>query len=45
MTLGPITPQFSAELKKIGDQMLEDWLKKAGPEGKKITDAYYARIK
>jgi len=25
--------------------MLEDWLKKAGPEGKKITDAYYARIK
>ena len=45
MTLGPITPQFSAELKKIGEQMLEDWLKKAGPEGKKITDAYYARIK
>jgi len=45
MTLAPITPQFAGELKKIGEQMLEDWLKKAGPEGKKITDAYYARIK
>jgi TRAP-type C4-dicarboxylate transport system substrate-binding protein len=45
MTLGPISPQFAAELKKIGDQMLEDWVKKAGPEGKKIVDAYQARIK
>lgn len=45
MNLAPISPAFRAELKKIGDQMLEDWLKKAGPDGKKIIDAYYARIK
>jgi len=45
MTLAPITPQFAAELKKIGDQMLDEWIKKAGPEGKKITDAYYSKLK
>ena len=45
MNLAPISPAFRAELKKIGDQMLEDWLKKAGPDGKRIIDAYYARIK
>lgn len=45
MNLAPISPAFRAELKKIGDQMLDDWLKKAGPDGKKIIDAYYARIK
>jgi TRAP-type C4-dicarboxylate transport system substrate-binding protein len=27
-------------LKKIGDQLTEDWLKKAGAEGKAIVDAY-----
>lgn len=45
MTLTPISPAFRAELKKAGDQMLEDWLKKAGPDGKKIVDAYYAKLK
>jgi hypothetical protein len=40
MTLTAISPAFSAELKKIGDQMLDDWLKKAGPDGKRIIDAY-----
>jgi TRAP-type C4-dicarboxylate transport system substrate-binding protein len=45
MTLNPISPAFSAELKKIGDQMLDDWLKKAGPDGKKIIDAYRDKIK
>ncbi len=45
MTLSPISPVFSAELKKIGDQMLDDWLKKAGPDGKKIVDAYREKIK
>ncbi|MBK8764008.1 MAG: TRAP transporter substrate-binding protein [Burkholderiaceae bacterium] len=33
-------PQFAAELKKIGDVMVADWLKKAGPEGQAIVDAY-----
>jgi TRAP-type C4-dicarboxylate transport system substrate-binding protein len=32
--------QFSAELKKVGDTMLADWLKKAGPEGQAVVDAY-----
>lgn len=45
MTLSPISPAFSAELKKIGDQMLDDWLKKAGPDGKRIIDAYRDRLK
>ena len=26
--------------KKIGDVMVADWLKKAGPEGQAIVDAY-----
>ncbi|MEI8303842.1 MAG: TRAP transporter substrate-binding protein [Burkholderiales bacterium] len=34
------TPQFAAELKKLGDVMLADWLKKAGPEGQALVDAY-----
>jgi TRAP-type C4-dicarboxylate transport system substrate-binding protein len=45
MTLTAISPAFSAELKKIGDQMLDDWLKKAGPDGKKIVDAYREKLK
>jgi TRAP-type C4-dicarboxylate transport system substrate-binding protein len=45
MTLTSISPAFSAELKKIGDQMLDDWLKKAGPDGKKIVDAYRDKLK
>jgi TRAP-type C4-dicarboxylate transport system substrate-binding protein len=45
MNLAPISPAFKAELKKIGDQMLDDWLKKAGPEGQKIVDAYRAKLK
>ena len=45
MSLAPISPVFKSELKKIGDQMLEDWLKKAGPDGKKVIDAYYSKLK
>ena len=45
MALTAISPAFSAELKKIGDQMLDDWLKKAGPDGKKIIDAYRDKLK
>jgi TRAP-type C4-dicarboxylate transport system substrate-binding protein len=32
--------QLSGELKKIGDTMLNDWLAKAGADGKAIVDAY-----
>ena len=34
------SPQLTADLKKVGDVLLADWLKKAGPEGKAIVDAY-----
>ena len=31
---------MTADVKQGGGIMLEDWVKKAGPEGKAITDAY-----
>ncbi|MET0312597.1 MAG: TRAP transporter substrate-binding protein [Burkholderiaceae bacterium] len=34
------TPQLKADLKKVGDVMLGDWLAKAGPDGKAAVDAY-----
>ena len=40
MKVLPPSPQFSTELKKMGDQLTVDWLKKAGPEGKAIVDAF-----
>ncbi|MBI2744923.1 MAG: TRAP transporter substrate-binding protein [Burkholderiales bacterium] len=32
--------QLKADLKKVGDVMLKEWLEKAGPEGKALVDAY-----
>ncbi|MBE7940848.1 MULTISPECIES: TRAP transporter substrate-binding protein [Ramlibacter] len=32
--------QLKADLKKVGDTMLKEWLEKAGPEGKQLIDAY-----
>jgi len=32
--------QLKADLKKVGDTMLKEWLDKAGPEGQAIVDAY-----
>ena len=40
MNILPPPPQLAADLKKIGDVLLADWLKKAGPEGQAIVDAY-----
>jgi TRAP-type transport system periplasmic protein len=34
------SPQLKADLKKVGDVMLKEWLEKAGPEGKALIDAY-----
>lgn len=42
MKVGVISPEFRKELKAIGDKMLADWLKRAGPDGKKVVDAYRA---
>jgi TRAP-type transport system periplasmic protein len=34
------SPQLKADLKKVGDVMLKEWLEKAGLEGKVLIDAY-----
>ncbi|HZV93549.1 MAG TPA: TRAP transporter substrate-binding protein [Caldimonas sp.] len=34
------SPQLKADMKKVGDVMLKEWLQKAGPEGQEIVDAY-----
>ena len=31
---------LKADMKKVGDVMLKEWLEKAGPEGKQIVDAF-----
>jgi len=40
MQVLPPTAPMSAEFKKVGEVLVDDWLKKAGPEGKAILDAY-----
>ena len=32
--------QLKADMKKVGDVMLTEWLEKAGPEGKALVDAF-----
>lgn len=44
LKIEPITPQFKAELKKIGDTMLSDWLAKAGDDGKRLVAEYRKRV-
>lgn len=34
------SPQLKADMKKVGDTMLKEWLDKAGPEGKILIDAF-----
>ncbi len=34
------SPQLKADMKKVGDVMLKEWLEKAGAEGKTVVDAY-----
>jgi TRAP-type C4-dicarboxylate transport system substrate-binding protein len=33
-------PQLKADMKKVGETMLKEWLEKAGPEGQQMVDAY-----
>ncbi len=40
MKVLPPSPKLVADFKQVGTIMLEDWLKKAGPDGKAIVDAY-----
>jgi len=34
------SPALKADMKKVGDVMLKEWLDKAGPEGQALIDAY-----
>jgi TRAP-type transport system periplasmic protein len=43
MTIVPPSAQLKADLKKVGDTMLKEWLDKAGPEGKALVDAFNAK--
>ncbi|HWC94312.1 MAG TPA: TRAP transporter substrate-binding protein [Pseudolabrys sp.] len=40
MKVQPPSPQLKAGLKKIGDQLTADWLKKAGKDGEAVIAAY-----
>ena len=40
MTILPPSPQLKADMKKVGDTLVKEWLEKAGPEGKAIVDAF-----
>src|SRR5215212_1935166 len=40
MKVLPPSPELKSGFRKIGEQLTADWLKKAGPEGQAIVDAY-----
>lgn len=42
MAIHQPSPQLKAELRKIGETMADEWVAKAGADGKQIIDAYRA---
>jgi TRAP-type C4-dicarboxylate transport system substrate-binding protein len=40
MKIQPPSAELKAGLQKIGEQLTQDWLKKAGPDGQAIIDSY-----
>jgi len=40
MTVTPPSAQLKADMKKVGDTMLKEWLDRSGAEGKALVDAY-----
>lgn len=40
MNIVPPSPQLKADLQKVGETMLKEWLEKAGAEGQQLVDAY-----
>jgi len=40
MQVLPPTPTMVSEFEKVGDALVDDWVRQAGPEGKAILDAY-----
>jgi TRAP-type C4-dicarboxylate transport system substrate-binding protein len=43
MQVLPPSPQLKADMAKVGETMLKEWLDKAGPEGKTLVDAYRSK--
>ena len=42
MTVYAPSAQLQADMQKVGETMLKEWLDKAGPEGQAVVDAYRA---
>ena len=40
MQVLPPNAQLKADMNKVGETMLKEWLDKAGPDGKALVDAY-----
>ena len=40
MAIDKPSEQLTADMRKVGNVMLAEWLRKAGPEGKKVIDQY-----
>ena len=40
MTIAKPSEQLTADLRKVGNVMLAEWLRKAGDDGRKVIDAY-----
>ena len=40
MNILPPPPQLTADMKKVGETLLKEWLDKAGPEGQQLVDAF-----
>jgi TRAP-type C4-dicarboxylate transport system substrate-binding protein len=40
MKVLPPSPELKSGFEKIGEQLTQDWLKKAGPDGQAVVDAY-----
>ena len=40
MQILPAPAALKADMKKVGDTMLKEWLDKAGPEGQALVDAF-----
>ena len=40
MSIVTPSPQLASDLRKVGDVMLADWLKKAGPDGQALVDTF-----
>ena len=42
MNIAKPSEHLTADLRKVGNVMLAEWLRKAGPDGRKVIDAYRA---